>query len=158
MSNACPERPGPVAVPAPEPGITFTVRDRLEPGEYPAYCRSAKTIQERVFQRWKCVVQFDLRSPDLLRVIGRVTWFLNLGSRDKPHAGMRGKFWEAWIKANGGPPKRGDRLSPRVFQGRMATIVIRDVETNHRDRKSRLDPSLFYSVVKEVKSWQTGPT
>ena len=156
MTSACPqERPGPRVVPEPE--IAYYRADRLEPGEYPAFSRKAQTFRDRVFRRWICAVQFDVRSDDLLSVLGRVTLFLPLGSREQPHAGRRGKYWAAWIEANGGPPKRGDRLSSRVFQGRMARIVIRDVVTNHSDRKNKLNPNEFYSVVEEVKCWETGP-
>ena len=149
------ERPMPQI--AREPEISYQRLDRLEPGTYSAYCRKAQTFRDRVYRRWICAVQFDVMSDDLLRVIGRVTLFLPLGSRERPHAGRRGKYWPTWVQANGCPPRRGDRLSPRVFEKRLARIAIRDVVTNHRDRKKRLQMEEFYSVVEEVKSWETGP-
>ena len=137
------ERAGPRIVRDAEPEITFTYCDRLEPGEHLGYCRAAKVYRDRQFQRWICLLQFDVRSEDLLRVIGRVTMFLNLGSRDRPHAGRRGKYWRVWVQANGRTPGRRDRLSPRVFERRMARIIVGDV------------PKKFYSAVREIIGWET---
>jgi hypothetical protein len=90
----------------------------------------------------------------LMEGVARVTWFLNLGTGKKPHAGRRGKYWAAWIRANGGPPKRGDRLSPTVFAGRRAIVRVEDTSKTH-DR-SQVESEEAYSVVRNVIEWQTG--
>jgi len=135
--------PQPQLVHESEPDISFYHADRLEPGEYAAYCRSARVYRDARFQRWVCAVQFDIKTDDLLGTLGRVSWFLNLGARERPHAGRRGKYWTAWVQANGAPPKRRDRLSPQIFERRMARIIVGDVA----DR--------FYSVVRKIIVWET---
>jgi hypothetical protein len=64
-----------------EPEIEFYCPSRLEPGQYPAYCRSANTYHDHQFKRWVCAVQFDILSDSLLEVLARVTRYLNLGKR-----------------------------------------------------------------------------
>ncbi len=138
------QRLRPQIVRAVEPEITFTHCDRLEPGEYPAYCRKASVYRDRQFQRWICLLQFDALDLDALQTLGRVTRFLNLGGKECPHAGRRGNYWAAWVQANGGPPGRRDRLSAKVFEKRMARILVGD----SKDKT--------YSVVREIKEWETG--
>jgi len=129
-----------------ETAIQWRYDDRIEPGVYPAYCRWAKHYRDPGFKRWTCLIRFDVLSDDLMRVLARVPLWLNLGGRDKPHAGRRRKYFKEWVRANGGPPGRQDRLSPRVFTGRMARIQIGETEGDAP-----------YSVVREILSWETGP-
>jgi hypothetical protein len=136
------------------PEIWWTFTARIDPGEYPAYSRSAAVYRDRQFKRWVCAVQFDVLDGSLTNVLARVTWYINLGSSDKPHAGRRGNFWSAWVRANGGPPKRNDRLSPRVFEHRHATVRVEDTRKTHRQNVISAEES--YSVVRDVVEWQTG--
>src|ERR1039458_7306860 len=92
-----------------EPEITWSFTPRLQPGEYSAYCRSAKIYRDSQFKRWVCAVQFDVLDKSD-EVLARLTWYLNLGSGDRPHATRRKNYWQAWILANGGQPQRKDRL------------------------------------------------
>jgi hypothetical protein len=137
-----------------EPEIGWRFAERIEPGEYPAYCRSAAVYYDRQFKRWVCAVQFEVLDSSLMNVAARVTWYLNLGSREKAHIGRRSKYWAAWVKANGGPPKRGDRVSPRVFQARHALVTVEDTSKNHRQEVIAAEQS--YSVIRDVVEWQTG--
>jgi hypothetical protein len=136
------------------PEISWTFRARIDPGEYPAYCRSATVYRDGQFKRWVCAVQFDVLDASLTRVIARLTWYINLGARDKPHAGRRGNYWSAWTKANGGQPKRNDRLSPSVFKHRHARVTVQDTCKTHRQKAISSDES--YSVIRDVVEWQTG--
>jgi hypothetical protein len=146
-------QPLPQIGPRAEPEICWRYCERIEPGEYRAHSRSASTYVDGLFQRWVCSVQFDILTNSLLDVVARLTWYLNLGSRDRPHAGRRGKFWRAWVIANAGVPKRRDRLSPRVFVGRFARVLVED--TQH-DFKGISEPENAYSVVRDVLRWETG--
>jgi hypothetical protein len=137
---------------ATEPEIDWFYAARIEPGEYPAYCRSAKHYYDHQFKRWVCAVQFDVLGDSLVEVLAQLTWYLNLGKREKPHAGRRSNYWDAWTKANGGPPRRKDRLTPRVFVGRHATVLVGDTAKNHR----QVAVKEGYSVVRDVLSWDTG--
>jgi hypothetical protein len=136
------------------PEISWTFTPRIDPGQYPAISRSATVYRDRQFKRWVCAVQFDVLDISLINVLGRLTWYINLGTGDKPHAGRRGNFWTAWVRANGGPPKRNDRLSPRVFEHRQAMVTVEDTCKTHRQNIISADES--YSVVRDVAGWQTG--
>jgi hypothetical protein len=137
-----------------QPEISWRYAPRIETGQYPAYSRSAKVYRDRQFKRWVCAVQFDVTDRSLVHVLARLTWYLNLGSRDKPHAGKRGNYWAAWVEANGGPPQRNDRLSPCVFQGRHATVKVEDTSKTHR--QNVVSGGLSYSIIREVIEWKTG--
>jgi len=139
-----------------EPEVSWTYTPRIQPGEYPAYSRSAVSYFDRQFKRWVCAVQFDVLSESLEEVLARLTWYLNLGSREKPHAGRRGNYWAAWVEANGGPPRRKDRLSCRVFEGRFAAVSVADTTKSHRE--GTIKGHERYSVIRSVVRWETGRT
>jgi hypothetical protein len=137
-----------------EPEITWTHIPRIEPGVYPAYARSARIVRDGFYKRWYCAVQFDVLSDGLVEVLAELTLFLNMGDADKPHAGRRGNYWQAWIAANGGPPQRKDRLSPRVFTRRHARVSVGDTTKNFK--QAPIAESNVYSVVRHVVRWETG--
>jgi hypothetical protein len=138
-----------------EAEIEWTYAPRIPPGEYQAISRKASQYFDKQFQRWVCAVQFDIVSDSLsMEAIAQLTWFMNLGRHPNPRAGRRSRYWVEWIRANGGPPKRGDRLSPRVFQGRAAIVRVEYTKKTH-DR-GPVESELAYSVVRDVIEWQTG--
>lgn len=138
-----------------EPEISWRHCDRIEPGVYPAYSRAAKVYRDRYFKRWVCAVQFDVMSESLTEVVAQVTWYLNLGSSERPHVGRRGNYWQAWVRANAGLPQRKDRLSPRIFIGRHARIAVANTTCDFRGVVS---PQHEYTVVRDVVRWDTGGT
>jgi hypothetical protein len=89
-----------------------------------------------------------------MTVIAECTWYLNLGSQEKARVSTRSNYWGAWVKANGSQPKRADRLSPKVFKNRHATVVVRDTTKNHNQIAVTQEDG--YSVVADVLSWNTG--
>ena len=93
-------------------------------------------------------LRFNVLSDDLLRLLGSVPCWLNLSGGEKPFAGRRSRYFAEWIRANGIAPTRGDRLSPRVFVGRMTRVEIGDTDPT----KSPVP----YSVVRKILSWETG--
>jgi hypothetical protein len=125
------------------PEITSPHYSRISPGVYPAYCKWAKTYRDPGFRRWTCLLMFDVLLDDLLRVLARVPMWLNLGDGEKPHAGRRTRYFTEYVRAGG--MARPDRMSPRVFMGRMATVEIADTNS-----------PAPYSVVREIISWDTG--
>jgi hypothetical protein len=58
------------------------------------------------------------------------------------------------MKANGGPPKRRDRISGRIFVGRYAVVKVEDTAKNHKQIAVTGDEC--YSVIRDVVEWQTG--
>jgi hypothetical protein len=135
-----------------EPEISWAFVPRIQPGDYPNFSRSATIYWDRQFKRWVCAVQFSILNDSLTEAVARLTWYLNLGPREKPHAGRRGNFWAAWVKANGGPPKRNDRLSPRAFERRNAIVRVEDTTKNHR-QNFVAEREECYSVIRHVVEW-----
>jgi hypothetical protein len=132
-----------------EPQVEWREYPRITPGEYRAYSAVAKFHFDRSIGRWVCFVRWDVFSDDLARLIARVPLWWSLGSGKRPRASRRGKYLKEWVRANGGPPVRGDRLSPKVFRHRMARVEVGDTDANRSP--------VPYSVVKKIIEWETGP-
>ena len=128
-----------------EPAVNWADYVRVEPGDYDAYCKNAHWYRDPDFDRWTCFFRFRVFGEGLLSPLGTIPMWLNGGDREKPQAGRRARYFREWVKANGGPPPRNDRLSPRVFAGRMARVRVSDTKG--------LAP---YSVVREIVEWLTG--
>jgi len=136
-----------------EPEISWTFSPRIDAGVYPAFSRTAKVYRDGQFKRWVCAVHFDVLDGGLIDVFARLTWFLNLGEGEKPHAGRRTNYWRAWVAANEAPPKRKDRLSSRVFVSRYARVVVGD--TAKDAKQMRVAGEHAYSVIREVLQWES---
>jgi hypothetical protein len=136
--------------------ISWTQRDHIEPGDYPAFSQAAKIYRDPMFKRWVCSVSFAVTDDSLTNVVARLSWFLNLGRAESPHAGRRSKFWAAYCLANGGhPPSRADRkLSSRIFEHRQCTVTVADVARDFSGMTTSAETT--YSIVTTVKSWNTG--
>ena len=145
MRRTSKRRLGPRLVEHQEPKIEWRDYDRIESVFYPAYCRSAKHYRDPGFKRWTCLLRFDVLSDDLFRVIAYVPLWLNLGEGGKPEAGRRRRYFAEWVRANGRPPRRRDRLSPQIFTKRMARVEICDTKG-----------TVPYSKVGKILSWETG--
>lgn len=147
--------PKPVLVEKPAVEIEFNSWPRVTPGVYEAYSRRASIYWDKHFKRWVCLVRFSVMGPEQ-KELGIFPWYLNLGSdKAKPKAGSRGNFYSAWMAANGGRrPERQDRMTADVFKHRMATVEIADTGKNHLQQS--VSEGSCYSVVRQVKSWNTG--
>lgn len=74
--------------------------------------------------------------------------FLNLGRGKEPKAGRWSKYTRAWVIANGAPAKKRQRLSDRVFKGKMFQV---DIDYVQRSFKGIAHPDgQIYSVVKDI--------
>jgi hypothetical protein len=138
-----------------EPAILWRHASRFEPAMYRGYVSSTQTYFDRVFARWVCLLQIDLFQDDLGEPLGRVTRFYNLGNGERPRISRRSKYWAAWVRANGGPPKRGDRMSPQIFVRRFAKVRVGDTTKDFEQHAIKSDDA--YSVVVEIVEWETGP-
>ncbi len=119
---------------------------RIGPGEYRAYCKFGKHYRDPGFRRWLCLLRWDVLTDDACNVVACVPQFFALGNGAKPRASRRGTYFPEWVRASGGPPTRGDRLSPQVFTHRVARVLIADTEKS----------AMPYSVVREIIEWETG--
>jgi len=129
--------------------IDWAEHPRIASGIYHAHSAVAKVYFDKGYRRWVCFIRWNVLTNDLMRVLARVPLWWTLGQGNKPHATRRGKYFAEWVRANGGPPIRGDRLSPNVFRRRMALIEIGET-----DPKRSPAP---YSVVRKILEWETGP-
>ncbi len=132
-------RPGPDA-------IDWTDYPRIPPGKYSAYCAWAGEYHDPIFKRWTCLLRFDVLHGNQVDVVARIPMWLALGNCDKPRASRRSNYLKEWVEANSGPPIRGDRLSPKVFVHRIATVEVGDTTKG----------PVPYTVVKKILRWQTG--
>ena len=129
-------------------GIQWRDYPLIQSREYPAYCRSAKRYRDPQYKRWTCLLRWDVLTDDLLTVIATIPMWIPLGCKETPRASRRGNYLKEWVRANGGPPVRSDRLSSRVFTRRMARVEVGDTDP----KKSPVP----YSVVRRIVSWETG--
>jgi hypothetical protein len=137
--------------------IDFDLYDRLEPGEYLAYCREALVDFNR-YRRWCVFLGWDVYDDNWTK-IGTAKRWLTLSTRNgKAKSGRGTLFYQWWVQAHGGhPPERGDRMNPRIFKDRMARVLIGDSNPQPA-RKGKPAPKYWtpYSQVSEVLSWETG--
>jgi hypothetical protein len=131
--------------PADNVAVEWEEYPRIPAGDYQAYCSWAGKYYDKAFRRWTCILRFYVLGEDLSSVVACVPMWLSLGSKDVPRARRRGKYWTEWVRANGGPPVRGDRLSPKVFVHRWVQVGVADTKGNAP-----------YSVVRRIIEWKTG--
>src|SRR6266851_3503147 len=99
---------------APDPMCDEAPYPRYKPGDYEARCVMTRTYVDPQFKRWVCRLEFRL-----LLEGEPVFAFLNLGNREKPHAGRRSEYRRAWTIASGEQPRKRQAMSPRVFVSKI---------------------------------------
>jgi hypothetical protein len=119
---------------------------RISPGVYLAHCVWAGRYRDPVFRRWTCLLRFHVLDANGISVVARIPMWFALGADEKPRASMRSSYLKSWVEANGGPPARGDRLSPQVFVHRIVRVEVGDTTKG----------PIPYTVVKKILSWETG--
>lgn len=82
----------------------------LPDGEYVAAFREAKRNQW--FGQPKVCLRYEIVEPATYAGI-QVYLYATMPTP----LSQRHKYYALWVKANGGPPERGDRMSSRVFRG-----------------------------------------
>ena len=130
-------------------------RPRVPPGEYLARVRVVKgPYRDRFTGRWTLLLVFDVMKENLFEIVAKnVPMFFNLGYGEKPKASRGSKYFHAWCVANGGPPRRGDRMTTRVFANRLARVLLDDTKRSRWDLNRAVAP---YSVVRKILRWETG--
>jgi hypothetical protein len=146
--------PGPRLVRLAEPEITHDDYPRIEPGEYRAYCRSARIYFDPGFRKWVCLLRWDVLDLEGTRTLARIAKWIYVGR--KQHCTRRSQFWREYLRANGGPPTRKDRLCSSVFVRRIARVLVRDTMPPAAKRGELPQPYAPYSVVEQILSWETG--
>ena len=122
---------------------------RLKPGKYSAQCVHAKVYFDPGFRTWKALLRFRLTDGGV-----EVYGFFNLGRGEKPHAGRRSRYWEAWTLANGAPPRKRQTMTARVFRGKVFLVEVANV-TQAGDGKPH-HPDVIYSTAKRIIEKEAG--
>jgi hypothetical protein len=79
--------------------------------------------------------------------------FFHLGTKAKAHAGRTSRYWAAWCMANGGPPRKRQVMSERVFKGRWFRVRVETVTDKRKGKNVEpLPEEMHYSVVREILS------
>jgi hypothetical protein len=135
-----------------EPAVEWADYPRLEPGDYPAYCKRAKWYWEPGFKRWTCILLFDVLRKSSQTSLGTVPMWFN-GGAGKPTAARRAarivcpppslsdvwRRFELPIQAVRSPTRLCGRFSngPRVHQSIRHTVKegIRESQSNHQLRR-----------------------
>lgn len=65
---------------------------------------------------------------------GEVSYFMNMGNhRDGPRVGRQSNYYRAWTLANAGPPRKGEKMDPKIFLGKFFRARIEDCRRNSKD-------------------------
>jgi hypothetical protein len=82
-----------------QPDVMWNQYPRLEPGDYPAFCKKASWYQDPGYKRWTCLLLFDVLAANLNDSLGIVHLWFNGGDGDTPHASRRGLYLPEWLRA-----------------------------------------------------------
>jgi hypothetical protein len=82
----------------------------------------AGTYYDRSFKRWICLLRFDVLHENRIDVVARIPMWLSLGKDEKPRASRRSNYLKEWVKANEGPPARGEPL-----WSRKSSLLVRPI-------------------------------
>lgn len=132
---------------------------RIAERDYDALCIGHKTERVRMYGgAWKLRLTFRIMELDPMVEVAK---FFHLGLGPKLKIGRKSQYWAAWTLANGGkPPSRGKTMTPRIFQGKVFRVRVRDVRNrwdNNKQGVARLHAdSEVYSTVTEIIERCTG--
>lgn len=123
---------------------------RIEDGEYDAICYKAETGRSFGGRR-DIYIKFRIYESeyDGFEVVMVCTY-------PKGKIRLRHKFYQQWILANGGPPKKGQRLIRGVFLNRMFRVKVRTTKRTYTNTNRLLPDNLQYSVVDTIIEPLTG--
>jgi hypothetical protein len=113
----------------------------ISPGKRTLLCVEAKVYRHPRLpdHPWKCQLKFTDGFGEL-----EIYGFLHLGSGPKMHAGRTSKYWKAWCIANGGPPRKRQVMSARIFKGQWFECGIETVKKGSSEGD--------YSIVREISA------
>jgi hypothetical protein len=117
----------------------------IEPGEYDAAAVGAR-VHPSIGGRYKFFLTLEIIGGEADGV--RVEFICALPNKGGRGVSPSSKYYRAWVTANGGRPRRKDRMSPSVFKNRLFQIRVRTVVTDHQGRP--LAAAHQYSVVDEL--------
>lgn len=122
-------------------------RMRIPAGEYTARCvNSQGPMWVRQFGRWGLRLEF-LIDPDEYAL----SCFFALGENKRtPYIGARSKYYKAWVLANGGPPYKGQAMTPEVFLDPALSFTVRVGDSTKDTENNMKEDALIYSRIDTV--------
>jgi hypothetical protein len=150
------------------PALVWTgaERPRIPPGEYTGRCTGFQGPQwVREFGRWGLRLDFVLDPEEQA-----VSAFYSLGEdRNAFKIGTRSKYFKDWARANGGPPKHGQKMNPGVLVNPEIGYTVRVGDATKDSEGKVKDDALVYSRIDRIlavkrlsvqedmrASWQAG--
>jgi hypothetical protein len=131
------------------PALVWTgaERPRIPSGEYTARCADFQGPQwVREYGRWGLCLKFRLDPDDI-----EICAFYSFGeNRDEPKIGTRSKYFKDWVRANGGPPKHGQEMHPKVFIRPEIWYTVHVSDANKDGEGNAKDDALVYSRVDRI--------
>jgi len=131
------------------PALTWDGADRprIAPGEYVARCTGFQGPEWiRAFGRWGLRLDFVLDPEEQA-----VSAFYSLGeNRNAFKFGTRSKYFKDWVRANGGPPKRGQEMSPAVLANPEIGYTVRVGDALKDSEGAVKDDALVYSRIDSI--------
>src|SRR5215469_2366539 len=96
---------------------------RYPPGIYDVRCNHIHGPEWLINRhRWSIRLECNFLTEE-----GSVSGFLNLGNDpDKVHAGRGSRYFKVWCMANGGLPRKGQRMDPKIFLGKFFRVRVED--------------------------------
>jgi hypothetical protein len=116
----------------------------LKPGEYLMRCLEGDCYPDPQYKRQVCRLVF---SSPLVHEGVTVYGFINLGDGARC-PGRRSRYWKAWTLANGTAPRRGQKMTPRVFVDKWFKVSIADVIKDAEGKEH--SSAQIYSTVREI--------
>lgn len=122
-------------------------RPRIPPDEYPARCTGFQGPQWTIaFGSWKLRLDFVLEPDEQA-----VSAFYAFGEdRNEPKIGTRSKYFKDWVRANGGPPKPGQLMSPEVFVNPDIGYTVHVSDAVKDSEGAVKDDALVYSRIDKI--------
>jgi len=101
---------------------------RYLPGIYDVRCNHIQGPEWlRNYRRWSIRLECNFLTEE-----GAVSGFLNLGDDpDRPHVRRGFIYFKVWSMANGGLPRRGQRMEPDAFLGKFFRVKVEDAKDIH---------------------------
>lgn len=122
---------------------------KIGAGKYSAQCVQFKTYRDPGFNRWVVMLRFRLIEGGQ-----EVCAFYNLGRREDSCPGRRSRYWKAWTIANGAAPRKGQRVYPKVFRGKVFLVEVSDVMQDSEGKPHHA--SAVYSKVENIIEKEAG--
>lgn len=132
--------------------VEVEIRDRINPGIYSGYIKTARNYYDAQFQRYVCHLTIEILDDSMNHVATVPLWWA-LGSGNSPKVGRRSFYWKEWLRAGGNPSSK-DTLDNSIFTGRYVKVQVEDSVPKKADAFAEY---ISFSKATKIVYWETGP-